>query len=342
MDGMTVETVELTPDAKGNVSVAVPDGMTTPQTPSTELSFKAGDLQSDLAKLAAETGIVKPDTQTQPVAEQVRAVEPEQPATAPATPVPDKFKNADGTVNEEKVEKSLKSAEERIANLDKFLAKEKEMRQKESEARSISKPQAQQTQPAQQIQANTPLTPFEHAMAQDLINRAAAQGLQLDHRLAIAQAQVMAQGFEAKHAAELSVTQQIRERLEIQDRTTEIERIAKDDEWVLSDEGFKALVSIRERYPHVNASNTPWAAAYDQHLANQAKAQRLSGQVLNPTPQAKTAKAPPTPVNAVQRAVVKPSEPDMSNWSADQISRHAASLGPKAEAEFFKKYGLRL
>jgi hypothetical protein len=343
MDGLEVETVEVTADAKGNVSIPVPESVV-PQQPApavpADLSFKSGDLMSDLAKLAAEQGTVAPAAvQAPPVVPEIpRTVEPEQSATTPATPVPVKFLNPDGTVNEEKVAKSTVNAEEALA---KYAEIERQLRQKQNEVAALKNPAPTQP-PAQAVPQNTPLSPLEHAMAQDLINKAAAQGLTLDPRLAVAQAQVMAQGLEARHAAELSVTADIRERLDMQDRRTELEKIAQTDDWVLSPEGVKVLSEIRQSRPHVNASKTPWTTAYREYLADQAMNQRLTGQVTNPTPKGPAAKAPPTPVGPAPRVVVKSAEPNFNAMSVDEISRYAASLGPKAEAEFWAKRGFKL
>jgi len=335
---MTVESVEVTPDASGNVKVDVPAGMQTEvaadKTEASEFSGKPGDIMQDLAVLARERTIRNAPPAVVP--EPVKAVEPEQPATAPVTPVPDKFKNPDGTVNEEKVAKSTHSAEEA---LQKYAEIERNLRQKQNEVAALRQP-AQTQPPANTIPVNVPLSPLAHAMAQDLINEAAAQGLTLDPRLAVAQARVMEKGLDAKHSAELSVTQDIRQRLEDQERRRELEAIKDQDPWVISPEGIETLAKIRESRPHVNASKTPWTAAYREFLADQVMSQRLNGTVQNPTPKAVTAKAPPTPVNAAQRVVVKPTAPALESMNSDQINAYAASLGPKAEAEFWRSRGL--
>lgn len=332
MDGLEIETVEVTPDAKGNVSVAVPEGMTPPPAAPAELSFKAGDLQSDLAKIAAESGAVQPDKfaqQNPPVAtEPVAAVEPEQPATAPATPVPDKFKNPDGTVNEEKVAKSTLNAEQALAQ---YAEVEKKLRQKQNEVAALKNSPA----PAQQPQVqNFNLTPFERQAAIDILNDAQALGIQITEQQAILQARSDIRMAEAKHRADLSVTADLRERIDLQDRNAELKAIAKSDPWVFSPEGIAKLESIR------TTRNTPtWTAAYREHLADEAIQQRLSGQVENPTPTARTAKAPPTPVNAAQRVVVKPSEPVLQ--SKEQVDAYVSTLTPAQEKEFWAKKGLR-
>lgn len=336
---LEVSTVEAS--VEGNqATVSIPNqGESAPPTPMPEFSGAPGDLQKDLALLAKQQNPQPPVVEEAPVVEP--QTEPEQSATTPATPVPDKFKNPDGTVNLEKVEKSTLSAKEA---LDRYRQIEREMRQQQNKVHSLGLPS--QPQPAQpsttQIPVNQPLSPLEQAMAQDMINTAAELGQQMPQAYAIAQARVIARGFEAKHAAELSVTESIRQELDDEKRDRELSDIAKHDQWVLSPEGIATLADIRQRYPHVNAAKNAWTAAYDQALAERVKKERQAGQVQTPNPTAKTAnRLPPTPVNAAPRVVVKPSEPNMSNWSTEQINNYVDGLPKKDQAAFWAKRGLK-
>ena len=327
MEGLQVESAEVSVTKDGAVSIPVPEGFT-PTPPAAEapaFTGQPGNIMSDLAALAAE----KAPTETKPVTQ-----EPEQPAataTAPETPVPDKFRNPDGTLNEERLAKS------KAAALAEYHRIERELKQAQNQLHQVK------TQPAAPpVQTPTQLTPLERSMAEDLIREAAAFGQQLPEWQAIAQARVMARGLEAKHSADLAVTEDVRTRLDDYEREKQLSAIADVDPWVFSPEGIKTLTEVRRSYPHVNAAKEPWQAAYDQHLANEAKKLRLSGQVQTPTPSARTVKAPPTPVQAAPRAVVKPVEPDMSNWSKDQINAYVDGLSPKEQQAFYAKRGLRL
>ncbi len=135
------------------------------------------------------------------------------------------------------------------------------------------------------------------------------------------------------------MTEDIRQKFDDQDRERQLSSIYENDPWVFSPEGIRTLAEIRKQYPHVNAAkNHEWSAAYDQHLANEVKKQRLNGKV-SPNPTGLTAKAPPTPVGPAPRAIVQPKGPDLS--SKDAIDAHVASLDDKGMREFFGKHGLK-
>lgn len=299
-----------------------------PATPAPqEFSGKPGDLMADLALLQAQQN-------PQPTASETPTVEPEQPATAPATPVPEKFKAPDGSIDEAKVQKSTLAAEDA---LQKYLEKERQLRMKQNEVAALQRGQPVPTPPAA-VPANVQLSPLEIQVAQDMINEAASLGHQLPQAQAIAQARVMVKMMEAKHTAELSMTEQLRQRIEDQDRRRELEAIAKYDPSVFSPEGIEALSKIRQENPWVNQAPNPWQVAHDLNVANQAKMQRLNGTVT-PTPTGMTAKAPPTPVNPAPRAIVQPTGPDLS--SKEKIDAHVASLDEKGMKEFYGKFGLK-
>lgn len=324
----TVETVEATIVDKGGTSPVPPSAPVVDG-----FSGKPSDLQKDLALLAGQT-----QTQEVPKAEPVTP-EPEQPAataTAPETPVPDKFKNPDGSPNTEKIEKSTLHAQ---AAYEKYADIERQLRQKQADVSKLQSVQPQAQPP--QVPVNFPLTPLELGMAQDLINEAAAQGLQLDQRLAVAQAKVMARGLEAKHAAELNVTESLRQRMEDQDRQRELESIAENDAWVLSPEGIETLGKIRQSRPHVNVSKTPWMAAYREHLADQVLSQRLGGTVQTPNPKAPVAKAPPTPIGAAPRAVVQTTAPNVNSMTTEQVTAYVKTLTSEQEKAFWAGRGLK-
>lgn len=328
LEGIETFEVNLGEAAKGGTPSVV-----TPEVPA-EFSGKPGDLKKDLAMLQQE---MTPKPQMPPVVEQVQTVEPGQPATAPVTPVPDKFKAPDGTVSEEKVVKSTVHAEEALA---KYAEIERKLRQKQNEVAAL-KQGAPIPQPPAQVPANVQLSPFEIQVAQDYINESAALGYQMPQAQAIAQARVQIRLYEAAQAARMDSTESLRQRLDDADSRRELESIAANDPWVLSLKGIEALGKIRQERQHVNHSATPWTAAYREYLADTVLQQRLSGQVQTPTPQAKAAQPPATPVNAVTRVSVKPTGPDFGAMNSDQITAYATALDPKAEAAFWKSRGLK-
>lgn len=343
MDGLEIESVEVDASGKDSVAIPVPEGFASPAAPVAPVAAftgEPGNLMADLAALAAEktAAVVAPPP---PFIEPTPVPKPETtiPAMAPATEVPAKFKNEDGTVSLEKIEKSTVNAEEAYK---KYAEIERNLRQKQNEVAALNK-----TAPAPQSQVppiapNTPLSPLERDMAQAIFNDAQALGQPISEIAAIVQARSQIRIADIQYQASLGVTEQLRDRFEAQDRRTELEKIAEHDAWVISPEGVEALGKIRASYPHVNQSETPWTAAYDQHLANQVKQQRLAGQVTTPTPTAKTARPPATPVQAAPRVVVKPSEPNMSGWNSSQISAYVASLPAAEQDAFYAKRGIRL
>lgn len=302
-----------------------------------EFSGKPGDIMADLALLQKEQdGQTVPEVQAE-VEPQIEAqpAQPDTKGTATAT-VPDKFKAADGSLDTAKLEKSTVDAEAALA---KYAAKEKELRQKMNEVNNLSRQTIQpNVAPVAPMANQVPLTAFEIQVANDLITEAAAYGYQMPQGQAIAQARVQVKMAEARHSAEASLTENLRIKLEDQDRRTELNAIAQYDQSVLSPEGFEALSRIRESKPWINQSPTPWTEAYSYYLAEQTRKSRQQGTVL-PTPTGLTAKAPPTPVSPAPIAVVQPKGPDLR--SEEAISAHVRGLTPEAEKAFWKSQGLR-
>src|SRR3972149_7047762 len=142
MEGLQIESAEVPMDKDGNAAVAVPEGFTPPAAPqATAFTGQPGNLMSDLAALAAEQ---QPAPVTPP--QQEPPQEPEQPktsATAPATPIPAKFQNPDGTLNEDRLAKSKEAA------LAEYRKIEADLRKAQNQRAQIIQPAAH---PAPQIQ----------------------------------------------------------------------------------------------------------------------------------------------------------------------------------------------
>lgn len=299
--------------------------------PIAEFSGKPGDLEKDLALLAKEQEAAAPAS---PEASQVAQNQPEITATAPVT-VPEKFKDENGQPDAARIEKSTVDAEVALA---KYLEKERALRQKMNEVSQLSKVIPQSTAPVSPAAVPVPLTAFEIAVANDLINEARAFGYEMPQGQAIAQARVQVKMAEARASHEQSLTESLRIKLEDQERRTELESIAKNDPSILSPEGIEALSQIREKNPWINNAPQPWSMAYNLHLAEQTKAARLKGTVL-PTPTGSTAKAPPAPVGPAPRVVVAPKGPDLT--SKEDIDSHVKTLTREQEAAFWRSKGLK-
>lgn len=314
------ETVTLSLDAPPVAAVQV-------GTPAPGFTGAPGNLMADLAAIAAEQAPAQVQTQA--------PAQPEitEPAPAPVT-VPEKFKGPDGELDVAKVEKSTIHAEEALR---KFQDIERQLRQQQNNVAAL-KQGAPIPVPPQAVPTNVQLSPFVVQVAQDMINKAAARGYQMPEAQAVAQAEVLVQMYEAKHSADVSLTESLRQRIEDQDRRRELEAIAKDDPTVFSPQGIDELTKIRQENPWVNQSPNPWQAANDLRTAAKIRNQRLSGQV-QPTPTGPAAKAPPTPVGPAPRVTVQSQAPTLETQA--EINDHLKTLSPAQEAAFWRSRGLR-
>jgi hypothetical protein len=305
------------------LDLSAPPVAAAPATPAVPaFTGEPGNFAKDMAALAAEAIPTPEPTHNAPI-------EPEQPATttdamAPVT-VPDKFKDAEGNLDPTKLEKSQTAAEAEIARINKYLATQKELRQKQNEANGL-KNQAPQVAPGP-VQAGS----FEAQLEADV----KTFGL----------GPVLARLFDAsKEAAKAETKREVlsdvnadrEERRANKDRR-ELEDIARYDQEVLTPEGLDALARIRAERPYLETLANPTSEAYDIYLAEKVKKARQTGQVL-PTPKGLTAKAPPTPVGPAPRAVVQ-SAPKLE--TKEQIDAHLNGLDLAGQAKFFKERGLR-
>lgn len=276
------------------------------QNPDAQAMALTGNTAVDLANVARELGVTLDASgnvaESQPAAQPAAVTPPQEPARPQAAPeqpqvtsdkpaetveVPQKFQNPDGTPNVDKIDKSTMSLTERIA---KFKALEREHSQLQNKANNP--PAAPQPVVPQ---TNAQLSPLEYQMAQDLLNEAAAQGVALDQRLAIAQARVMARGLEAKHAAERSITEDLRREVNEQRMTAELSDLLEADPSLATPEAANRVIAIK-----AEQGFKTYREAVVHYFGEQALAQR-TGQVRTPTPTGQTAKAPPTPVSPVTR-----------------------------------------
>ena len=284
-----------------------------------EFSGKPGDLMADLALLAKEQGPA-PTPQAE-VTKETPAIT----ATAPVT-VPEKLKKEDGSLDTEKLAKVTIDAE---AALEKYLAKEKELRRKMNEVNGLQKsvPPAMTQQPAE---TPAPASQFAATLEADIQKYGA--GAVLERLFNAAQ--------DTAYARALGDVQAIREESELSKSQRELEAIAKFDPQVLTPEGYESLAKIREAKPWLNQSPKPWTEAYNLMLADRLMSERLKGTV-QPNPTGQAAKAPPTPVSPAPRVVVKPSGPNLDAMNSDQITAHVKSLTPEQEKAFWASRGLR-
>ncbi len=160
------------------------------------------------------------------------------PAPAPAQPpVPQKFANPDGSLNQEKLERSY-------VNLDAYLAKEREL------SALKAQPFQQQTQPQYQPQ---PQYQQQQYPAQIPLEQQVQQGMQTDPGLTalnLARAAVMqSQAYADSQLKEMRSRQELME-------------MGANDPAVFTAEGLAKLTEVRKQNPWLDSAPNPWYAAY--------------------------------------------------------------------------------
>jgi len=296
------------------------------------LSFAPENFAEDIAKLAASQESAAP----QEVPLNTPPDKPEQPQTekapeaAPATDteatqkveVPEKFKTADGQVDTVKVEKSLASAEQMLAQ---YLEKEKELKRKQNEFRA--KENAYLTPPANPTPAPTiPVnSEFAKRLEEDLAKEGA--GIVLSKLFTAAQESV-----EARVRGEIEALKSVNA---ANATKSQIEAIGKIDPWVYTPEGVNTLTKILDDLPYLWNAADPYKAAYLMHKGQESVVSKSVPQVLTPTPQAR----PTAPVPSGQ-AAAPATGPVINLDSKEAIDNHLKKLTPAQQSEFFKKMGL--
>ena len=243
---------------------------------------------------------------------------PEAAATpTPEAKVPQKFKTPDGQVDVEKVLKSYSEAErelKRLQNASKQLPPTAQM------------PQAQQA--GVQPQAPVVPNPYPEGTLEYLIHN----DLQTN-RPEVVLAKLMNAAKESAKAELIGEVATIKETQEAQARRVELEKIAQTDPWVLSEEGFKTLMAIRQERPWINGAPQPWTEAYYFHKGRMQQGQGL--QASTPTPQRVT--APAAPVTPANRA---PQAPVPQFKSKAEIDNYLNTLTKEQRNEFWKRAGV--
>ncbi len=330
------------------VSMGVPEvqiGTGTLTSPSTPATFSGawGDMAKDMAALEKETGIpamtpaqpedsqpsqaVVTPTAT-PVTTPAAQTAPQTPvatiaapaAVVPAVEVPEKFRGADGKLDQEKLLKSYSEAEKALGRA--------------NSAKSQPAPQTPGI-PAQVAQPQVPgnLTPLELQVARDLYN-----GGGYTEQAAISTARVQVRLMEAARGSAVESAMgevaQLREAQMEQRRSAELQSLAKNYPDVLTPKGFEELTKVREENPWLNASPEPWKAAAQILVGQKGMMQGQAGTVVIPTPTG--AQQQPLPVTPSAPV----SNPLQLN-TPQQIEAHVKTLTPAQEAEFWTKAGMK-
>ena len=306
------------------------------QTAEPKLSFQAENFAEDIAKLAASQGVTleapqadipltPPTEPAQPKDEPQAAVQPQAAATktdeATKVEVPEKFKAPDGSVDTEKLNKSIVNVDEALA---KYLEKERELKRKMNEVRQ--KENAYLTPPA--TPTPTPTIPVNANFAKQLEEDIQKEGAGV----------VLAKLFTA---AQESVEERVKSEIEVLKQVNatnttkqQIEAIGKTDPWVYTPEGMATLTQILDEQPYLWNAPDPYKAAYFQYNGSKSVASQTKPQVLTPTPPAR----PTAPVPSGQAAAPTVA-PTIKLDSKEDVDRHLSKLTPKEQSEFFKCMG---
>ncbi len=318
------------------VTTGVPEvvvGQTAPAASSPEVKFSGawGDMAQDMAALEKELTPAQPAHNQAPAAatetpkETVAAQPPAPVAPAvPAVEVPEKFRDASGKLDQEKLIKSYLEAEKGFKRL------------QNAQQAPAPAPVAPQGQPQAPL-APVNLTPFERQVAQDLINEAAAVGYAMPEGQAIAQARVQIRLEEARHKATTAATfakvDAFESELAERKSREQLDALKQDNPWVLSPEGFRDITAILEEKPWLKQSPTPYADAVDVLLGRRSK--NSQGQVQIPTPTA-AQQGIPLPVTAAPVNAA----PVVLN-SQEDILAHVKTLTQEQEDAFWVKAGMK-
>lgn len=291
-----------------------------------------GDTNADLAAIAREMGVKLDATGNVATTTAVPQPVPVKPSPVPvqAAPVqveapkeievPKKFQNADGTVNEPNLDKSLMSLDEKLAA---FKAKEREYSQRQNKANNPPQEVRPTPQATQTPQNGLQLTPFERQAAIDILNDAAALGIQMSEQQAILQARADIRMSEAKYAAEQSSVAELKREFSEQRMTAELRDLLQADPDLASPRVADRVLEIKEQMGFKT-----YREAYIQHLGEEAIAQR-TGQVKTPNPTGQVAKAPPTPIGPVSRVQPTVNLENPNALSNDQLEAAIRQAYPK-------------
>ena len=313
-----------------------------PASKPSELSFSPENFASDIEKLRAQMAPAPVKTETAAPAAVAAPQEapvvtstpntPAQPATPAATTeqaaktpeVPEKFKNPDGTLNTEKLEKSTVNAQEA---LDKYITLEKELKRKmnqvQAEKNLYLNPQAAK---AEAPVSNAPVNPdFAKQIEVDIAREGVGPVL----------TKLFTAAQEAAYERAKQDVSSLKEKAAESERRAQVDAIGQRDPWVYTQEGLATLSQVLTEQPYLWEASDPYKAAYMFHKGSLAVNSVPSvASVLTPTPTARPSAPVPTGQAASQTAVST-----VKLDSKADIDRHLKSLTPAQQSEFFKRMG---
>lgn len=282
----------------------------------------------ELADIAAEMGMAtpavrdmdtpeptKPDT---PIVEAEKAVE----TPAPEPQVPEKFKDGEGNLDTARLAKSTQHAEAALA---KYEELEKTLRRKQAEAHRLQmgQPDTTQHQP-------TTYPPGFEGLAKQIEDGVKMEGLPSTL------ARLFAAAENSAYARAREDVMSIAEKAELRERREELREIARNDSWVISPEGQKILMELRQENPWIGSSPSPWQSAYE--LAKGRGLVPNSGAAVKmPTPTPKGGAPVPPPSGPRPN---KPTTPNVDLSDPQKLNAYLDGLTPQEEAKFWQAQGV--
>lgn len=299
-----------------------------------------GNFQDDIQAIAAEQGVSVSTENEVPMPEPEAQPEPAQPeadkgsAEAEVTQeekpdIPEKFQDENGDVDVSKVEKATMSAEEALL---KYQELEKDLHRKQNQAHQQK--QEPNTEPeAPQVQLNAPQGESLDTIAKQIEDEIKLNGT------GVALAKLMNAISESTYQRSQADLSGLQGTIEGQKQRAELQRIAEQDSWVLSEKGFDTLTQLRQENPWLNQAPSPWQAALEfakgRGLAPSSKTQSKSGSP-NPTPEGHQVVTPPSGA----RNVTPPTPTNEIN-NKDSLFKKLDSMTPEQERDFWRSQGIQ-
>jgi hypothetical protein len=287
-----------------------------------------GTFAEEIAGIAKEQGLaVSDDGQavpqatpepTQPVAEQ--AVEtPTEPT------VPEKFQAEDGSLDQAKLNKS----DEHInASLDRYLEKEKDLRQKQAESHRL-----QLGQPAAAPQPIAQQPPQYDAgldgFAKQIDDEVKLNGL------GVTLAKLTSMVDRTSNERTEGAVRALAEKQELAHQRSTLKEIAKSDPWVVSPDGQKVLMDLRDQNDWLRHSPNPWLSAFEMAKGKGLVPNNSAAGVQMPTPKPEGAPVPPTSGPRQKES----GKPPLNLNDKAALEAHLKTLKPGEEEVFWKKLG---
>jgi len=267
--------------------------------------------------LANETEVLVPTQETEPVAQVTEtATQPEG-----KEEVPDKFKDKDGNLDIEKVEKSTVDAQTALTKYTEMVAA---MNKKRHEAHLAG------------LQSKTGTTPQEPTPSPEQNFDAVAKQIEDELRkngTGRGLANILSTALENNYQRGRADLSALQEAQSSRDRKETLDSIAASDPWVFQPEGQAAIAKTLEQNPWLENSPDPIQAAY-LHYRGLNPLATSSVSPLNPT----TPTAPSTPAGGVRNT--QQEKPTFDVDKPNELTPALDRMSPEEEDKFWASQNL--